>query len=717
MEIELPNGQIAEFPDDMPHEHIQSVLQQHFKPIKATQEDKSKAFQLIKQQHPRMPDFMINALMPLATKMAETPQDTSKGSATGAFLRSAIRTPLEGAENFAQLLGLPVDKSSKFPSIIEESESDKSYPFAQLAGGLAGFAPLGGGAIGALRSISAWGKIAEKAAPSFLRRLPVYGSEGAALGAAFSPEGNRTQGAIVGGLLGAGVSTIPSVSKGFGALKDRISTIRNLDKLKTEGKITTDQYNQAVAEEKSLQDLVKKQGLGSGKDIGKLESELPEHRAQSEQLKNQLNEIPEVDTSKMLGAPEGEDLVPQAEELLKISEQKSLDAEKNISEHLGEGKAHDVRAAKGLDKLIKDKKNEIGNIYKNVDQELKDTHVMIPRGREINQITSDIKDAIKNGGYGSKEVEKLAKELEKAEKRNDLVRGDDFLAMYRSTRSLANKAARNSRKTDIDALDRQHWERQNKELTETADKMNDLLKDHMSNESYSDLQKANHRWRTEITPLYKNNLYYKITKEGRLPSNIINEVRGTGEGQELLREMIKSDPEILKNVVGQRYANNPKKLQEFDELSHEFIEKMPELQKLRNLHNETLKIKNINEKNLDLAKEKSEAMELEASRVKKSFDETKAQQELRQKKSKELNEINQKISDLERYLPELKSKAKSKNINLQKKLELESKIAKAEKDIEKFKTKLWIATATGGGALLGALGLKIKQGIGQTHNY
>ncbi len=30
MEIELPNGQIAEFPDDMPHEHIESVLQSHF---------------------------------------------------------------------------------------------------------------------------------------------------------------------------------------------------------------------------------------------------------------------------------------------------------------------------------------------------------------------------------------------------------------------------------------------------------------------------------------------------------------------------------------------------------------------------------------------------------------------------------------------------------------------------------------------------------------
>jgi hypothetical protein len=35
MEIELPNGQIAEFPDDMPHEHIETVLQSHF-PMKSS---------------------------------------------------------------------------------------------------------------------------------------------------------------------------------------------------------------------------------------------------------------------------------------------------------------------------------------------------------------------------------------------------------------------------------------------------------------------------------------------------------------------------------------------------------------------------------------------------------------------------------------------------------------------------------------------------------
>ncbi len=675
-------------------------------PAKATDEDKAQAFEMIKKQHPRMPEFMIKALMPLAVKMAETPEDKSPGTATGAFLRSAIRTPLEGANNLASLIGLPVDKEAKWPSIIAESESDKSHPFAQLGGSLAGFLAPGVGSVAALRSIPMWGKLAEKAAPSLLRKLPIYSAEGAAIGAGFSPEGHRGEGALTGATLGAAGSTIPSIGRGFGALKDRISSLRNLDKLKTEGKITAEQYDQAVAEETALQDLMQNQGLGSGKDIGKLEAELPEHRAQSEQLKKQLAETPEVDTSRMLGAPEGENLVPQAESLLKTSDQKAAEAEQSISKHLGEGEAHDVRAAKKLNELIKGKKSEIGDIYKGVDQELKDTHVMLPRGREINQITNDIQKAIKDGGYGSKEVEKLAQELEQAQNGKDLVPGDNFLAMYRSTRSLANKAARNSRKTDIDALDRAHWEKQNKELTETADKMNDILKNHMSEESYADLQEANHRWRTEITPLYKNKLYYQITKEGRLPSDIINQVRGTGEGQEILRGMIKSDPEILKNVVGQRYAGNPKKLQEFDELSHEFIKEMPELQQLRGAHKEALQTKKMNEESLVRAKDKAQSMKAEADRIKKGFEETQKQQVGRQKTAGELKEIEQKVADLERYIPELKKKAKAKNISLQKKVELEGKIAKAEKDIAKFKHHLWIAAAGVGGLTLGGMGLR-----------
>lgn len=703
MEVELPNGQIAEFPDDMPHDQIESVLQQHFSPKKATDESKQMAFEQIKKRFPNMPEGFINLLMPLAVEEAEQPQDTSQGTATGAFFRSAARTPLEGAENLASLIGLPTVKDASFPSLISEKESDKSHPFAELGGSLAGFLAPGAGSIAALRSIPAWGRIAERAAPSLLRRLPVLGAEGAALGAGFSPEGQRGEGALAGAALGAAGATLPTIGRGFGALKERLSSLRNLDRLKAEGKITEEQYQTAIADEDALKALSQKQGLGT--DVTKMEAELPELTQQAEQLGQEIKEIPQVNIENMLGAPTGEELVPQAERLLKTAEQKSQELEKSISKGLGEGTAHDVRAAKDLSEMIKSKKSEIGNIYEDVKKDLKDTHVELPRGRDVKQVTQELNKAISEGGYKSEEVQNLAKELDSIKgNKNDLIPGEHFLAMYRSTRSLANKAMRNSRKTDIDAQDRMHWENQHKELTATADKMNDILKQHMGEESYNKLQEANHRWRTEITPLYKNKLYYQIIKEGRLPSDIINQLRGTGEGQDILRQMIKSNPETLKNVVGQRYAHQPKKLQQFDELSHEYIEQMPELKEQIAQHRQALQMKKAHEENLIRAKEKAKQMKSEAERVTKSFEEEKKTQMTRAKKEAELKELQTKISDSERNIQELKKKARATNISLQKKLELESKIAKAEKDKEKLKNRAMITVISLG---TGALGIKL----------
>jgi len=714
MEIELPNGQIAEFPDNMPHEQIQSVLQQHFKPQLATPEDKSQAFGMIKEQHPRMPDFLINALMPIATKMAETPQDLSRGTGTGAFLRSAIRAPLEAGENFASLIGLPVDKQAQWPSLIAESESDKSHPFAQLGGSLAGLLFPATGAVSALRAIPAWGKIAEKSAGSFLRRAPVMATEGAALGAGFSPEGHRAESAAMGAGLGLAGSAIPSIGSGFSALKNRISSLRNLDKLKNEGKISQEQYQAALADEEALTALSSGQGLGT--DVTKMEAELPEYRQKAAQLGEEVNAIPKINTENMLGTPTGEELIPTAKSLLKTAEQKAAEIESGISRNLGKGASHDVRAAKELNTIIKNKKSEIGNIFKDVKADLKDTHVELPRERNIQQITQDLNKAIKEGGYDSKEVQQLAKELDLIKgNKKDLIPGENFLAMYRSTRSLANKAMRNSRKTDIDAQDRMHWENQYKGLTATAEKMNDILKKHIGEESYNKLQEANYRWKTEITPLYKNKLYYMITKEGKLPSDIIHQLRGTGEGQELLREMVKSNPVALKNVLGQRYSKAPQKLQEFNELSHEYIESHPELKEQILRHNEALKEIKHHEENVSKAEIKAEEMQKEALRVKKGFEEEKSNQKIRNKKEIELKDIQTKIGNLERNIPELKKKARIKDISLQKKLELEAKISKAEKDIDSLKKKAFYVLL--GIGSLGYAGMGLQNSIRGAQNY
>ena len=453
MEVELPNGQIAEFPDDMPHEQIQSVLQKHFAPQKATQQDKDEAFKMIKEQHPHMPEFVIRALLPMATKMAETPKDNSPGTATGAFLRSAVRTPLEGAENLASLIGLPVDKNAKWPDLIAESESDKSHPFAELGGSMAGLLAPGAGSVAALRSIPMWGKIAEKAAPSLLRRLPVYGAEGAALGAGFSPEGHRGEGALTGAALGAAGSAIPSVGRGFMKLKERISSLRNLDRLKSEGKITEEQYQTAINDEEALKELSKSQGLGT--DVNKMEAELPELQQQANQLGEEVQGIPKVNTENMLGSPSGEELVPQAESLLKTEQQKSAQAENQLANHLYKGYEHGVPIAesvvneiegipvKGSNRRMGGVKKEIGSQYDTIEENLKDQNIVIPRNETLKEIETQARKSLenskgffKNDAEYEKTVKQIVEQMKPSTKGNDIIPAADVLSNYRSLKNM-----------------------------------------------------------------------------------------------------------------------------------------------------------------------------------------------------------------------------------------------------------------------------------------
>lgn len=84
MEVELPNGQIGEFPDDMPQDQIESVLRKQFPSINKTsgnnnqsfydlsKEDQAKAMDLarqqISQQNPGMPNWFRDMMLSVTPK-------------------------------------------------------------------------------------------------------------------------------------------------------------------------------------------------------------------------------------------------------------------------------------------------------------------------------------------------------------------------------------------------------------------------------------------------------------------------------------------------------------------------------------------------------------------------------------------------------------------------------------------------------------------------
>lgn len=705
MEVELPGGQIAEFPDDMPHEQIQSVLQQHFAPKKSTQEDKNQSFEMIKNKYPKMPEFMIKALMPIATKMAESPKDTSRGSGTGAFLRSAIRTPLEGAENFASLIGLPVNKNGEWPELIAESESDKSHPFAQLFGSLAGFAPLGAGSIGALRSIPAWGNIASRSAPSLLRRAPVMATEGALLGSVFSPEGNRGEGAAIGGALGIGGATLPSIGKSFSALKSRISSLRNLDRLKEQGKITDEQYQEALAQEKALQELSKEQGLGD--DINKMESILPYLESEASGLKEELSQIPKQDLTNRLPFPSGEELVPESESLLKSTEKKLAEQEKKISTMLGEGNAHRKRVASKLNPILEKRQAEIGKGYDEYIENLKDKNVVLSNPRDAKAITADIHKLLQKGDLKSPELIKLTDELSTAGK-EDTMPADKFVSAYRSLRSMSQKTRSSAYGKSPQEFDR---------LIEAADsmdkdvaRMEEVINKGLGGENLKQLKSLNHRYATEVAPLFKNDFFLHMQAKSKAPKNMMEHLTNEpyiksknpnkATGTQILNEIIRSDPELLQNVIGERFASNPKNIHQWDEIAQEFIQHMPELKKEISIYKSLHESKSKNIKNIEQAREKSSLLKKESKRINEGFEQDKKIQNERLKKEKELSDLQEKITNLRRNIPELKKKANAREISLKKKIELEQQISKTEKDIKALKNRAGILAIglTGAGA-------------------
>ena len=699
MEVELPNGVIAEFPDDMPHDQIQSVISSHLGSRQTQKEAESSAFDSIKKTKPGMPEFLIKALMPIASYQARhKTEDDGRGTGTGAFLRSAIRTPLEGANNFASLIGLPVDNDSEWPDLIKESESDKGHPFAEIGGSLAGFLPMGIGSVNALRAIPAWANIVEKSAPSLLRRAPVLAGEGAALGGVFSPDGDRGMGALVGAGLGGASSVLPNVINSLGALKNRFSSLRNLDRLKEEGSITSKQYDAAVAEHDAIEALSKEQGLGTNPN--EMEANLPLMQGESSALESEINSIPKQDLSNRLPSPSGEELSQNAESLLADSASKVAQQEENLSRMLGKGNAHRKRVAEKLNPLIEKKQSEIGKGYDSYIEGLKDKQVTLSNNRDIKQITHDIQELLKKGDVTSPELTKLADEMLDAGKSN-VMPADKFVSAYRSLRSMAQKTRSSAYGKSQQEFDRliQSAESMDSDVL----RMEELINKGLGKENLKELNDLNKRYATEIAPLFKNKFFQHMRANSKAPKNMIEQltnepyVKSTNPnkvtGSKILNDLIKEDPELLHNVIGERFASNPKDIDLWDESVEHFLKNMPRLKEEINKYSQLKNEHSSNQKNLENAKQKSDSLKSDANRVEKGFNEDVKKQKIRTEKQEQLKKINEKIENTKRNIPELRQKAKNKNITLQRKMELENKIKSAEDDIKKLKKQAWIIGA------------------------
>lgn len=590
----------------------------------------------------------------------------------------------------------------------------------------------------------------------FLRQLPGLYAGGKAI-------------ASIPGVKGAGKRILSQ--KEHGKLKKQVNELEGKHEEATgEHKSATEEYN-------TLKNFLESQLGYEGSNPHALERKVAEAQQKLESLRGQAEVTPEhlrateepvapektplslvepvlpelTDINKLPKTEISDEALRESESLLKTNQQKSAEHEAAISQHLGEGNAHRKRVAEKLNPILEARQAEIGKGYDNYIEGLKDQHVTLSNPREAKEITHDIHQLLKQGDTTSKEMVKLTNELANLGKA-DIMPADKFVSAYRSLRSMAQKTRSSAYGKTPQEFDR---------LIEAADsmdadvaKMKQIIDTGLGEDNLQELNALNHRYATEVAPLFKNKFYQELQAKNKAPTNMIEQltnepyVKSTNPnkitGTQILNEIIKSDPELLKNVVGERFAHKPEALHEWDEAAHGFIQHMPELQRLRNKHFESRQAVAESRLDLERAKQRHQAQKEQAAAEDKEAMETareknakateEAKEQTRQKKAtidkenktkqkeheakskyfkiqKEMKELDEKHAKLSDHAKQLKEKSSRKNITLKQKLDFEHELKQTKKKIDALEKDRNILKKTGkflgGAAVTVAIGAPI----------
>lgn len=444
-------------------------------------------------------------------------------------------------------------------------------------------------------------------------------------------------------------------------------------------------------------------------------SQIPESfRAQEEPLAPEKTPLSLIEPVRAAEKPEISDAnIRQAENVFKTNAQKSAEHEAKISQYLGEGNAHRKRVAAKLNPTLEARQSEIGNGYDNYIEGLKGKDIKLSNPREAKEIIADMQEGLKKHDTTSENMKRLFDELDNLGK-GTIVPADKFVSAYRTLRSSAQKVRSSAYGKSQDEFNR--LIAQADAMDADVEKMAHVIDDGLGEDNLKELHKLNHRYATEVAPLFKNKFFQHMQRNNKAPINMIEQltnepfIKSTNPnkvtGTQILNQIIKADPELLQNVVGERFAHKPDALHQWDEAANSFIQHMPELQKMRAKHFEAKQNEAQAKLDLDTAKQQHQMQKEQAviehrkqvkeaaeqTRIKKAqvHNENQAKQKEYDQKSEhfklheQIQALDQQYATLSENAKKMQAKANAKNITLKEKMAIETQLEKTMQKLSKL---------------------------------
>lgn len=495
----------------------------------------------------------------------------------------------------------------------------------------------------------------------------------AAAGAALA--GSQEQNPLVGALLG----TVPeAATKGVGkAVKKGVRAYeapKILKDIEEQAQKAKEKYDLSEEELKAFKEALHEE---YGKNTpSSLRRDIKTSKEEAEALKPYTEQPSEESyLQRALPGATGEQLVvePAKAEAQSLSE---------IKNYLGEKLEHGKRFGMKGHAEQSEIENKLGSQYDTIENQLKQERTLVPRTENLTDIENSIRSSL-GGGLKEAEIEqyvqKVLKQIAPTEGTEE-VTADKLLRQYREMRDLAHNTLREANLTQ-DAGSKGRLRDLADKYFKNADDLNSLLKKHMGTERYKALQALNQKYSTQVGPFRQHPLR-RALKKGVVKGDILDKLLSEEPGVVHFREnVVKQDPELMRLALGQRYAKNPEKLLNANETEQQLIERLPSLQGMLERLNQAKAAKPI-------AARRQAALQEEATRAKKAFEEIFEKEKQRQEAVAQYKKLTADIAAKEKSLTELQKKAKNKDLNKEELNQLEEKAKKLRDEIASNKKRL-----------------------------
>lgn len=441
----------------------------------------------------------------------------------------------------------------------------------------------------------------------------------------------------------------------------------------------------------------------SKQQTGKSNPDLMQNAARKRQqdIDNMMNEASTLQ-DQLTKTKVDENALPQAEENVNTAQFHQQNAENmansvdaNLGQFLNQGAAHDVRAAQGLSHRVQTVEDYWNNAYKTFQSNIADANFQMPKTamekldydsmsptQLIQTFGGDAFEALKKGKLDDFIKKQKVSDTKQAQGNNSYLHtlmevaptitdtnAADFLAKYKDFRDRTFKLSQRLRDPRVEEVEKQKMQEALTEARKMQGQMKQVL-DAGLGEFKPEFERVNKGYSEQIYPL-RDNPVVQNAQEGKLSDNIIKSLRTNEEGMPLVRELVKQDPEILRNVIGQRYFSKPEELHNPNELMREYLGEVPQLQRLLNekqtanaaLEQSRSNAKVSQQQHADLVKHQAESKKLETNLG-----------ELHDK----IEGSSKELDKLKKHIVSLRDAANKKGISLDKKMKTEKQFSDAK---------------------------------------